>query len=100
MSIFSDKNIYGVSWNIYDKNDIFIKRFEKTYITKIDKQKINEIKKEYFKLNNNELKYAKFKIYTCCTSTYNINFNNEYTTFMCWYPASKKDITNLFYYLF
>ena len=96
MSVYSDGNIYGVSWYIYNEYGDYIKKYEKIYFEKLNFLHIQEIKKEYYKLTRNELNHAKFKIYTYCTTTYNINFNNEYGTFMCWYPANKRDIKNLF----
>jgi uncharacterized protein (DUF2344 family) len=95
MSVYSDKNIYGFSWYIYNEYGEFIKKFEKIYPERIGFLQIQEIKKEYYKLTRNQLNYAKFKIYTCCTTTYNLNFNNEYGTFMCWYPVSKKIVKNI-----
>jgi len=115
MGVYSDGNIYGISWYIYDKYGEFIRKYEKIFPEAPSRaylgcgaagltedcgslrktSLIQEIKKEYCKLTINECKYAKFKIYKFCTTTYYINFNNEYGTFMCWYPANKRDIIRI-----
>ena len=96
MGISSDGNIYGISWNIYDINENFIRRFEKTYSKKITLQQIEEIKEEYYKLNDIDLINIKIKIYTKCQTSYQIDFNKNNNEFMCWFPFNKISLAELF----
>ena len=96
MAIYNDGNIYGVAWNIYDKNENFINRVEKIYQNKIGFTEIREIKKEYNKLTKKEREYIKVKIYTKCITTYDINITKENTTFMCWFPSDVKTLNEMF----
>jgi uncharacterized protein (DUF2344 family) len=96
MGIHSDGNIYGISWNIYDIDDNFIRKFEKIYSEKITLQQIEEIKEEYYKLNNFELINIKVKIFTKCSTSYQIDFNKNKREFMCWIPFSKISLAELF----
>jgi uncharacterized protein (DUF2344 family) len=96
MGIHSDGNIYGISWNIYDIDDNFIKKFEKIYSKKITLQQIDEIKDEYYKLNDFELINIKVKIYTKCQTSYQTDFNRNNSEFMCWFPFSKISLVELF----
>lgn len=90
MGIYSDGNVYGVCWNMCDASDKSVKYFEKTCPKKINLEQIREIKNEYDKLTETECNSAIFKIYTCCSSTYDSG------TFMSWFPADKSSIEDIF----
>jgi len=83
MGIYSDGNVYGVCWNIYDISEKLVKNFEKTYPKKMNLDQIQYIETEYNKLNEIERNSAKFGFHTCCSSTYDTG------TFMSWFPVNK-----------
>jgi uncharacterized protein (DUF2344 family) len=92
MGIYSDGNVYGVSWNIYDESDELITRFEKTFTEKMTLDQIQEIKVEYNKLTETVFTNIRFGFYTKCTSSY----SNDSGTFMSWFPGTKELIEELF----
>lgn len=92
MGIYSDGNVYGVCWDIYDESGKFIRRFEKIYCEKMNLQQILEVKEEYDKLNDDERKYATYNFYTNCTSSYDYDSGS----FMSWFLGSKESLEKLF----
>lgn len=54
MGIYSDGNIYGIGWRVYDNSDEVIIRFERiSEKTILSEQEILEIKTEYENFQNN-----------------------------------------------
>ena len=92
MGIYSDGNVYGVYWNIYDESDKLLTRFEKTYPEKMTLDQIQEIKVEYDKLTESDFTNIQFGFYTKCTTT----FSDDMGTFMSWFPGTKERIEELF----
>jgi hypothetical protein len=82
MGIYSSDNIFGIQmYNFY--NDFSNVLFEKTYNNIMSNEQKKEAYLFYTKLNNKN--DVKFKIFTECSSTYDLH-NNE--NFMMWYPIS------------
>jgi hypothetical protein len=96
MAVYNDGNIYGIAFVIYDENGDIINRVEKIYPNKIGFPEIREIKKEYNKLTKKDLEYIKIKVYTSCTTTYDISITNKSRTFMCWFPSDMKTLNQMF----
>jgi len=85
MGIYSSDNIFGIQmYNFYNDYDDFSNiLFEKTYNNIMSNEQKKEAYLFYTKLNNKN--DVKFKIFTECSSTYDLR-NNE--NFMMWYPIS------------
>lgn len=96
MGIYSDGNVYGVCWNIYDESDELVTRFEKTYPGKMTLDQIQEVKVEHDKLTDNELKFIRYGFYTNCVCNYELEISNNSESFMSWFPGSTKLIEELF----
>jgi len=67
MSIYFDDIIQGVKWEMYDDNNIIIKKFEKIYENKITSENIKELINEYEKISDiekNNIKYYVLKSYS------------------------------------
>lgn len=90
MGIYSDGNVYGVCWNIYNESGDFITRFEKIYLTKMTIENIQEIKQSYDILTDNEKNSIIIRFYTNCTDTYGSG------TYMSWFPGNKDSLEELF----
>ena len=86
--------MYGISWNIYDEFDNFVRRFEKTYSSIMTPLQVLEIKEEYEKLTVRERKLATLRFYTSCVSTYDVVGTSN---FMCWFPLDVKTLKSLFF---
>jgi len=92
MGIYNDGNIYGVCWCIYDSKDNLIRRVEHVFPNKLSFEQIDEIKAEYNKLTPHERLFAKMKLYTKCTSSYDPNAGD----FMLWIPTTIQRLEQLF----
>ena len=92
MGIYNNGYIYGVCWCIYDSQDNLIRRNEYVYPNKLSFENIEEIKSEYNKLTPLERLFAKIKLYTKCTSTYDPNAGE----FMLWIPTTIQQLEQLF----
>jgi hypothetical protein len=92
MGIYNNGNIYGVAWCIYDSKDVLIRRAEHVFPNKLGVENIDEIKAEYNKLTPLERLFAKIKLYTKCTSTYDPHAGE----FMLWIPTTIQRLEQLF----
>lgn len=94
MGIYTDGNIYGVSWTIYDELFDEKTRFERIYSVKttITMSQIQEIKEEYEKLSEDERRTAIYRVYTSVSDTY----GDCYEPYMSWWTVNKKTLEELF----
>jgi hypothetical protein len=83
MGIYSDGKIYGVSL-ILDGKIIF----EKSFLVVMDGFAIEEVKKEYNSLSDEEKNDLSIRFYTSCSSTYDTDNN----IFMTWIPSNKNTL--------
>ena len=90
---YDDEKIYGIMWNICDEYNNVISTFEKKYDKIMTKENIQEIKREYHLLTEEQKKYISIHFFTMCTSTYEINQNQPFL-YRC--PANKQKLENLF----
>lgn len=75
MGIYSDGNVYGVSWIMNDENDNSILFFNVEYETKMTQNQIDDVKKEYEKLTEYEKNNIRINFYTKCMTSY--EFSNK-----------------------
>lgn len=90
MDIYSDNNIYGIKWYMYDSDYNRIKSFEKIYNNKMTSEQIKEVKEEYNKLTDFELYNMIFSVYIGCSPIYGSG------TFMSWFHCNKDEL-NIFF---
>lgn len=97
MGIQHDGNIYGIGWVIFDsQNNEIVKKYEKVESTKLNRDQIDEVLIEYSNLTVSERNCAKIKVYTNCTTSHLVGFDNKPTTFMCWFPIDKNKLERIF----
>jgi hypothetical protein len=83
MGIYNNNTIYGIQMYNFDENDFSNILFEEKYDETMNHQQKQEAYLFYTQLNDKNDLF--FKIYTECSSTYEIH--NE-KTFMMWHPIS------------
>lgn len=90
MGFYNDGNIYGVKWIVYDKDENYIKEWEKTFPHKINLEQIEIIKEVYDSLTEEEQKNCSIFFYTCCSDTYTEG------SYMSWISSNKKSLAEFF----
>ena len=84
MGIYDSGNIFGIQIYNFNDDDFSNILFEQKYNLIMNDEQKKEAYLFYSDLNNKNEIF--FKIYTECSSTYDINNNNE--NFMMWYQIS------------
>jgi uncharacterized protein YfbU (UPF0304 family) len=87
MGIYSDGSIYGVCLIIRDKE-----RYKKVSDRILSKEELNEIKKEFNKLSEEDKGEVIIHFYTILSSTYNSGISG---TFISWFPGSRESLEKL-----
>lgn len=75
MGIYPDGNVYGVGWRVYDASDNLIQEYEKKYPTKMTHENIQEVKKDYDLLTEEQKSTISIYFLTMVTTTYNIGLS-------------------------
>jgi len=88
MGIYSDGNIYGVS---FYKNEVNL--YEKSYNHIITLLEIQDVKEYYDTLTSEEKDALTILFYKSCSSTYLASKENS---FMAWFPGRKATLETLF----
>ena len=91
MGIYSDGNVYGVSWKIWDDDYNILVNYEKIYLKKMNLEQIEEIKKEFEKLSEKERNICSIRFYTSVTDTY-----GSTEPYMTWFPGDRQSLELLF----
>ena len=94
MGIYSDGNVYGIGWKLYDNNFDEKVIFERIYSvkTKMTMSQIQEVKEQYDKLSDDERRTATYRFYTSISDTY----GDCATPYMSWWPVNRKTLEELF----
>ena len=92
MGIYSDGNVYGVSWEIWDDEYInLLINYEKMYLKKMNLDQIKEIQEEFEKLTEIERSNCSIQYYTSVTDTYGSS-----GSYMTWFPGNRQSLELLF----
>lgn len=75
MGIYSDGNIYGVGWRIYDKSDNLIQEYEKKFPAKMTLENIQEVKKDFDLLTEEQKSTISIYFLTMISTTYNLGLS-------------------------
>jgi hypothetical protein len=93
MGIYPSENIYGIQiYNFID--EIINTLYEKKYDVIMNKDQMNEAFLYYLEIEDKS--NIRFKIYTECSSTFELNKNKN---FMMWFPLSLNQFIEIFGYL-
>lgn len=103
MGFYNDGNIYGVKWFTLDSSGYQINEFEKIYDNKMNELQIQEVKKEYDKLTQDDISNIRIQFYTGFSTTYDLGLETDISKesgtsreSKCWWPGSVMQIEELF----
>lgn len=91
MGIYSDGNVYGVSWELRYVDYKMNLKYEKTFTSKLNLDQIQEIKNDFEKLSEEERSECFISFYTSVTDTYGSS-----GSYMTWFPGDKAYLELLF----
>lgn len=91
MGIYSDGNVYGVSWELRYVDYKMNLKYEKIFTSKLNLDQIQEIKNDFEKLSEEERSECVISFYTSVTDTYGSS-----GSYMIWFPGDKTYLELLF----
>jgi hypothetical protein len=91
MGIYSDGNVYGVSWELRDDDYKLILRYEKIYLKKLTLEQMKEIQEEFEKCSEEQRAACSIQYYTSVTDTYGSD-----GSYMTWFPGNRQSLEQLF----
>ena len=92
MGIYNDGKIYGISWEIYDKDESMVKNWEYKSAASLTVADIAKIQTEFNLLTPEEREYARIYRMTQCSDTY----GNDFSTYSSWGSIKEYQLLELF----
>lgn len=92
MGIYNDGKLYGICWEIYDKDETMVKNWEYKSATPLTSVEIANIQTEYNLLTPEEREYARIYRMTQCSDTY----GNDFSTYPSWGVIKEYQLKELF----